>query len=67
MLKDSLRLIEEELDDVVPAFRMVEKHKEGPVDEPSPLLERLERRAHRLKGERTQMIDAMKCCIRQQL
>lgn len=37
--RDSLRLIEEELNDVVPAFRMVEEHKEGPVDEPGPLLE----------------------------
>lgn len=37
--RDSLRLIEEELDDVVPAFGMVEEHKEGPVDEPGPLLE----------------------------
>lgn len=50
---DSLRLIEEELDDVVPAFGVVEEHKEGPVDEPGPLLEWLKRRAHRLRGKRT--------------
>lgn len=53
MSADSLWLIEEELDDVVSAFRMVEEHKEGPVDEPGPLLEGLERRAHRLDRERT--------------
>lgn len=50
LYSDSLRLVEEELDYVVPAFGMVEEHKEGPVNEPGPLLEWLEWRAHRLKG-----------------
>lgn len=48
-----LRLVEEELDDVVSAFRMVEEDKEGPVNEPGPLLQGLERRAHGLKTENT--------------
>lgn len=55
--RDSLGLIEEELDNVVSAFGMVEEHKEGPVDEPGPLLERLERGAHRLQAKNTQMVN----------
>lgn len=47
-----LGLVEEELDDVVPALGVVEEHEQGPVDEPGPLLEGLEWGAHRL-GERT--------------
>lgn len=46
-------MVEEELDDVVSAFRMVEEDKEGPVNEPGPLLQGLERRAHGLKTENT--------------
>lgn len=55
--RDSLGLIEEELDDVVSAFGVVEEDKEGPVDEPGPLLERLERGAHRLQAKNTQMVN----------
>lgn len=62
LYSDSLRLVEEELDNVVPAFGMVEEHKEGPVNEPGPLLEWLERRAHRLKGNTRK--NMRKCDIR---
>lgn len=62
LYSDSLRLVEEELDYVVPAFGMVEEHKEGPVNEPGPLLEWLEWRAHRLKGNTTK--NMRKCDIR---
>lgn len=48
---NSLRLIKKEFNDVVSAFGMVEEHKEGPVYEPGPLLQGLERGAHRLKGK----------------
>lgn len=53
---NSLRLIEKELNDVVSAFRMVKEHKEGPVYEPGPLLQGLERRTYRLKGKSTQLV-----------
>lgn len=42
---------------------MVEEHKEGPVDEPGPLLERLEGRAHRLRGKNTQRGDITKSYV----
>lgn len=43
---DSLWLVEEEVDDVVAAFGVVEENEQRPVDEPGPLLERLQRGAH---------------------
>lgn len=48
----SLRLVEEKVNDIVSALGVVEEDEEGPVNEPCPLLERLERRAHRLEETR---------------
>lgn len=45
---DSLGLVKEQVDDVVPAFRVVEEDEQRPVDEPGPLLEGLQGGAHRL-------------------
>jgi len=48
----SLGLIEEQLDDVVSAFGVVKEHKQRPVYEPRPLLQRLKRGTHRLNRGR---------------
>ena len=44
----SLRGVEEEVDDVVSAFGVVEVDEQTPVDEPSALLQRRQRRNSRL-------------------
>lgn len=49
-----LWLIQKKLDDVVSAFGVVEEDEEGPVNEPSPLLERLERGTDGLERIKTQ-------------
>lgn len=62
--RNSLGLVEKDLNNVVSAFRMVKEYKEGPVYEPGPLLQGLERRAHRLKGKSTQSVKLNKSSIK---
>lgn len=45
-----LWLIQKELNDVVPALGVVEEDKQGPMNEPCPLLEGLKRGGDRLDG-----------------
>lgn len=55
-----LWLIQKKLDDVVSAFGVVEEDEEGPVNEPSPLLERLERGTDGLERTKTQNTERVK-------
>lgn len=50
---DLLWLIQKELNDVVTALGVVEEDKQGPMDEPRPLLEGLQRGGDRLDGTGT--------------
>lgn len=50
-----LWLIEKQLNDIVSALGVVEEDKEGPVNEPCPLLERLERGCNRLERTKTEI------------
>ena len=53
----SLRGVEEEVDDVVSAFGVVEVDEQTPVDEPSALLQRRQRRNSRLHLKNTFMTE----------
>ena len=52
---DLLWLIQKQLNDIVSAFGVVEEDKERPVNEPCPLLERLERGSNRLDKKKTKI------------